>query len=329
MTKTVLITGIAGMLGSHIAEYCLAQGFDVSGIDNLTAGRTEYVPEGVAFFQADVRDHDVQGSHPYQRYDLVIHAAAEPFIPKCYLAPKEFVSCNVLGTLNLLQSLPPDTGRVVVISSSEVYGTADNNAPMTEDHPLRPASTYAATKLAQEAIARTYGIEHGLPVIIFRPFNCFGPRSCQPYLIPELIRQIHAWKRDGTDELQIGNLAAKRDFTPAKIMANAIVNVGLHGVTGETYHYGSGIARSVVAIVNDVATACGHDKTKIDLGCLRIDKGRLRPNDVQHLQADNKKISNNDILRPALENDGADWLEGIAAMVAWYEANGCKWAWEK
>lgn len=309
MTK-VLITGVAGMIGSHVADECLSRGWEVDGIDNLSSGRREYIPHGVVNTETSIC-----GPLAYHDgYDFVFHLAAEPFIPKCYDNPAQFVETNIQGTLNFLLTLR-DCGKIVVVSSSEVYGTAQH-VPMTEHHPLNPQSTYAVTKLAAEQLAMTLHYERQLPIVIFRPFNTQGPRSTQPYVIADILKQI---AHDDKHIVFLGNAEAKRDFSFVSDTARAIVETAINGTIGEVYNFGSGKARSIREIAYDIADLFGHSSIEIIDGQTK----RLRPHDVQHLQADSQKL-----LLICQPWELVSWRDGLQRTIEWYQFINLTWPWQ-
>jgi nucleoside-diphosphate-sugar epimerase len=312
MSKRVLITGVAGMIGSHLADECLARGWTVTGIDDLRSGRREYVPAGVRLLYNSILVECL----PPDSYDYVFHLAAEPFIPASYKRPDRFVETNVLGTVALIGSLQDRCEKLVNVSSSEVYGTAQRR-PMTEDHPLNPQSIYAMTKLAAEQAGRILAVERGIPVITFRPFNTFGPRCTQPYLIPEIMRQVAA----GEGPIRLGNLAAGRDFTWVGEMAWVLAETAVHGTVGETYHWGQGVTRTVSEIAHDVARARGQNRLLIG-----NTTNRMRPNDVEWLEADRSKLEA--VIGQPPWPLRTEWMTHLICMWAWYERLNMTWPWE-
>lgn len=325
MSKTALITGVAGMLGRAVAQECLERGWAVTGIDNLASGRREYVPEGVDFLPLDI----LSLRKEFQ-FDLVFHLAAEPFIPHSYTAPTRFVETNVNGTLRFLEALR-SCGRILVVSSSEVYGTPADKKPMTEDIPPSPQSTYAVTKLAAEQLARCRFWEHRQPIVLFRPFNCYGTHCTQPYVIPEIMRQLIHNPRDrsgldqaGTTELHLGNLDTVRDFTYAPEMAWAMVETAIHGATGETYHWGSGQPMTIRELAARIQTYGDLTGQMPSSTWTRQDQTRLRPNDVEYLCCDRTKLERI-IGRPP---HTTNMREGLRKLWDWYRSIGFKWPWE-
>lgn len=314
--KRVVVTGGAGFFGSHLCEEFLARGYEVTAIDNLKYGRWNFVPSDCKKIQADISSpvccEAIAGA------THVVHAAAEPFIPACYNSPGLFVNTNILGTTSVLDfcraGMAVGFQRVLVISSSEVYGTAQTR-PMTEEHRLNPQSTYATSKLAAERLAVNMFHEQGVPVVILRPFNMYGPRLVQNYVIPEIIAQAH---RSADGRLSLGNVDSVRDFSYVADTAWVAAEILTKGKLGGTYHYGSGEPISIRRIVELVGEVLGKKLT------IEIDPKKLRPHDVTHLEADSSKIS----WKIGKMRERTPFSVGLMRTVEWFIENGAKWPWE-
>jgi dTDP-glucose 4,6-dehydratase len=174
--------------------------------------------------------------------DVVFHLAALIGIPYSYRAPQSYVDTNVSGTLNLLDACrQAGTRRLIVTSTSEVYGTAQT-VPMTEKHPLSAQSPYAASKIAADKLAESYHCAFGLPVVTMRPFNTYGPRQSARAIIPTVLCQaLH-----GAGEIRLGNLTPQRDLTFVDDTVKAFQLAATRSsIEGETIHFGQGAAISV------------------------------------------------------------------------------------
>ena len=214
--------------------------------------------------------------------EYVINNAALPFIPDSYYIPKKFFDVNVNATISLALSVIKEkkVKRFVHISSSEIYGTA-RYVPMNENHHTVPQSTYAVSKLAGERVVFTMHKEHNLPAVIIRPFNSFGPNITQPYIIPEIIRQIMKG-----DVIKLGNLNAKRDLTYVSDTARGIIlSLVKEGVIGEVINIGSQRSYSIKDLVSLISEIMGK-KVSIE-----IDSSRFRPYDVDTLICDYERAT--------------------------------------
>src|SRR5437016_8370764 len=196
MPKRVLVTGGAGFISSNFIRHLLrATPHEVVSLDALTyAGNVENLDdvmshERLSFVHGDIRDAELVRDVVSQ-VDVIVHAAAESHVEKSIEeGAREFVTTNVEGTQILLDAIrEAPVERFVLISSSEVYGTAEHG-PMDEDHPLKPRSPYAATKAGADRLAYAYYVTYGLPIVIVRPFNNYGPRQHPEKVIPRFITQ--------------------------------------------------------------------------------------------------------------------------------------------
>src|SRR5271167_5256804 len=205
----VLVTGAGGFIGSHLVEALVGAGAQVKALVRYTSrgswGHLEQVSpkvrDSVEVVLGDVRDaqfirNQVRGC------DVVFHLAALIGIPYSYEASESYVDTNIRGTLNVLQAAREASGpRVVITSTSEVYGTACYT-PMDEKHPLQAQSPYSASKIAADKLAESYHLSFGLPVVTVRPFNTYGPRQSARAVIPTVISQLAAGRR----EIALGSL---------------------------------------------------------------------------------------------------------------------------
>jgi len=273
--KEILVTGGCGFIGSEIVKQLSLLGANVTIIDNLSSGKEKYIQDlsNVKLITADLLDDDAIKSVVKDK-EYVINNAALPFIPDSYYFPKKFFDVNVNATISLALSVIKEkkAKRFVHISSSEIYGTA-RYTPMDENHQTTPQSTYAVSKLAGERVIFTMYKEHNLPAVIIRPFNCFGPNITQPYIIPEIIRQI-----ENGDVIKLGNLNAKRDLTYVTDTARGIIlSLVKEGVIGEVINIGSQRSFSIKELVSLISEIMDK-KVSIE-----IDPSRFRPYDVDTL----------------------------------------------
>src|SRR6185295_6744556 len=192
--KKVLVTGAGGFIGSHLAERLVELGADVSALVRYTSSGTwgwlDQSPRKneINVILGDVRDQDGV-LRMMEGMETVFHLAALIGIPYSYHAPLSYVRTNIEGTVNILQSaMRCNVSRVVQTSTSEVYGSA-LSVPISEDHPLQGQSPYSASKIGADKIAESFYLSFGLPVVIVRPFNTFGPRQSARAVIPTIVTQ--------------------------------------------------------------------------------------------------------------------------------------------
>jgi NAD dependent epimerase/dehydratase len=288
---TVLVTGAGGFIGSHVTELLLREGRHVRALARYNGrgdvGHLNSLPaalrDRLAIRLGDVAD-------PFLTRDLVdgcdavLHLAALIGIPYSYVAPASYFTTNVSGTLNVLEACRQSkVRRVVVTSTSEVYGTA-LYTPMDEGHPLQSQSPYSASKIAADKLAESYFRTFDVPVVTLRPFNTFGPRQSARAVIPTILSQC----LDGKPEIHIGNVEARRDWVFVDDTARAfLLAADAAGVEGEVIHFGTGVS----VRVGDVARMC------LDLtgskASLVIQNERMRPasSEVDSLVCDASKAN--------------------------------------
>ena len=228
MAKKVLVTGADGFIGSHLTQRLLKEGYDVRAMCQYnsfgTWGWIDTFPneekDSLDIFMGDVRDPN--GVRVAMKgVDTVFHLAAHIAIPYSYHSPDAYVDTNIKGTLNVLQAARDlDTSRVLVTSTSEVYGTAQY-VPIDEKHPFQGQSPYSATKIGADRLAESFYRSFDLPVTIVRPFNTYGPRQSRRAVIPTIITQLLSGKK----EIKLGSLTPTRDFNYVKDTANGFITI--------------------------------------------------------------------------------------------------------
>lgn len=317
--QTVLVAGGAGFVGSQLVRELLELGARVVVYDNFLHGTRENLVglEGALdVVVGDVLDEfklleTFRQKRPRFAFDLV----GDTYVPSAYDVPKRFLRVNVEGTMNfLLAAKASSVQRSVYVSSTEVYGEA-RQVPMTEAHVLAPANTYAVTKLAADRICYTFHHEHGIPVVIARIYNCYGPRETQPYVIPEIITQL-----DKGPVVYLGNVEARRDFTYVSDTARGLIATLISDVPdGDVVNIGSNRSYSVREIVEEIGPLLGHSSCEI-----RTDPRRLRRLDVECFQCDATKLRDRTGWAPAV-----NLHEGLELTVRWFRQNGRAWSWER
>jgi len=308
--KEVLLTGGCGFIGSEITKQLSQIGAKITILDNLSSGKEEYIRDfpNVTLIKDDLLNDDIIKS-VVKNKEYIINLAALPFIPDSYFYPKEFFEVNVNSTISLALAAIKEkkVKRFVHISSSEIYGSA-RYVPMDERHPTIPQSTYAVSKLAGERVVYTMHKEHDLPAVIIRPFNAFGPNVTQPYIIPEIIKQL----LNGNDEISLGNVNSRRDLTFVSDTARAIIlSLIKDGITGETLNVGSERSITVKEILKMISEIMGKNVT------IKIDSSRFRPHDVDSLVCDYSRASRLLGWKPEISI-----REGLETTINWAQKSG-------
>ena len=286
----ILVTGADGFIGSHLTEELIRRGYEVRAFvlynSFNTWGWLDTLPKDlldrIEIFQGDIRDPN--GVKEAMRgVDSVFHLAALIAIPFSYHSPDTYVDTNIKGTLNILQAARElDTARVLVTSTSEVYGTAQY-VPIDEFHPYQGQSPYSATKIGADRLAESFYRSFNLPVTIVRPFNTFGPRQSARAVIPTIITQLLA----GKEEIQLGSLTPTRDFNYVKDTASGFIEIYLSDKTiGQEINIATQREISIGELAEELINQI-NPKAKII-----CDEQRLRPekSEVNRLLGSNKKI---------------------------------------
>ena len=319
MSKRVLVTGGAGFISSHFIRHLLTKTpYEVTSLDALTyAGNVENLAdvlshERLSFVEGDIRDRELV-REVAANVDVIVNAAAESHVEKSIRdGGSEFVRTNVEGTQILLDAIrETPVERFILISSSEVYGTAVSD-PMDEAHPLNPRSPYAGTKAGADRLAYSYFVTYELPIVIVRPFNNYGPRQHPEKVIPRFITQA---LRD--EPLTVhGDGHATRDWLYVDDDAEAIeavIEAPLAQVAGEVLNVATGIDISVDEIAEKVLDALGKP------GSLKQHVSE-RPGQVDRHIGSTEKMQ-------ALTGWQArtSFDEGLRRTVEWYGENEAWW----
>ncbi len=290
MMKKILVTGSDGFIGSHLTEELVNQGYNVKAfvyynsfnswgwLDTLS----DEIKNNIEIFSGDIRDPNgvriaMEGC------DTVFHLAALIAIPFSYHSPDSYVDTNIKGTLNVLQAAKLlNTKRVLVTSTSEVYGTAQF-VPITEEHPFQGQSPYSATKIGADRLAESFFRSFDLPVTIVRPFNTFGPRQSARAVIPTIITQL----LDGMVEIKLGSVSPTRDFSFVKDTVNGFIEIAKSAKTiGQEINIAT---QSEISIGNLATELIRQINPNAKIVC---DEQRLRPekSEVNRLFGSNEKL---------------------------------------
>jgi NAD dependent epimerase/dehydratase len=265
----ILITGAGGFIGSHVTELLLRGGHQVRALARYNGrgdtGHLRHIPENLRD-RLEVRLGDITDPFLVQDLvsdcDIVFHLAALIGIPYSYVAPASYLATNASGTLNVLEACrQAKTPRVIVTSTSEVYGTA-LYTPIDEKHPLQGQSPYSASKIAADKLAEAYYRSFDLPVVTLRPFNTYGPRQSARAVIPTVLAQAF----NGAQEIKLGNLVPQRDLTFVTDTARAFALAAMtSGIEGETIHFGQGSAISVRELAQLCLKITGRTATLVSI----------------------------------------------------------------
>lgn len=286
--KTALVTGADGFIGSHLTELLLKEGYHVRALCLYNSFGSLGWLEGTEHPEletilGDVRDPDLCRQIT-RGCETVFHLAALIAIPYSYMAPDSYVDTNIKGTLNMLQAARDnkDLKRIIVTSTSEVYGTA-LTVPINETHPRQPQSPYSATKIGADALALSFHAAFDLPVVIARPFNTYGPRQSARAIIPTIITQIAS----GAKEIKVGDLTPTRDFNYVEDTARGFLAIaGAEGVEGQELNIATGHEVSMAETLGKIAELMGKEVEWV------TDPARLRPSksEVRRLLGDSSKL---------------------------------------
>lgn len=277
-----LVTGGAGFIGCAVIEKLQREGHEIFVLDNLSFGKREFisVPDR-HFICTDIRDKSgVDQAFEQIRPDTVIHLAAVHFIPYCNEHPFESSDINIRGTIHILEACRRyGVKQVFFASTAAVYPIYDE--AVSEKHPTGPLDIYGLSKLTGEHLCNEFHLQTGVPVVICRFFNAFGPNETNPHLIPEIQKQVNS----GMRKIRLGNLTPRRDFIHTSDMANAVHLLLQKHKTGiETYNLGRGIEYAVTEIVDAFAEVIGETIE------IEVDPARVRKVERMHLLADVSKL---------------------------------------
>ena len=314
--KKVLVTGADGFIGSHLTESLLEKGYDVKAFTMYnsfnTWGWLDTLPkeklDQIEIFSGDVRDPNGV-REAMKGVDGVFHLAALIAIPISYHSPDSYVDTNIKGTLNVLQAARElETERIMVTSTSEVYGTAQY-VPIDEKHPFQGQSPYSATKIGADRLAESFYRSFNLPVSIVRPFNTYGPRQSARAVIPTIITQLLA----GKSEIQLGSLTPTRDFNFVKDTAAGFIAIAESDKTiGEEINIATQQEISIGDLAQEIIRQINPSAKII------CDEQRLRPekSEVNRLLGANEKIKRLTNWTPKYTFE-----EGIKETIAWLREN--------
>ena len=308
--KKILVTGADGFIGSHLVEMLAEAGADVRAFVYYNSfGNLGNLEDSHTLHQIETTAGDIRDPHfcrtAMQGIDIVFNLAALIAIPYSYIAPNSYLDTNVNGALNICQAARELGVRVIQMSTSEVYGTAQYT-PIDEKHPLVPQSPYSASKISADMTAISFYHAFGLPVTIARAFNTYGPRQSARAFIPTVITQIAA----GTKQLKLGDLSPTRDLNYVADTCRALMLLATHDAAiGETVNIGSGREHSMAEVCTLTQGIMGN---RLEI---TRDETRLRPQncEVLRLICDNAKLKTLTDFSPQ-----HDLRTGLEATIKWF-----------
>lgn len=288
--KKILVTGADGFIGSHLVERLVELDYDVKAFVFYNSFNSwgwidtfnKQIKDNIEIFSGDVRDPN--GVYEAMKdVDAVFHLAALIGIPFSYHSPDSYVDTNIKGTLNILQAARKlELERVLVTSTSEVYGTAQF-VPITEEHPFQGQSPYSATKIGADRIAESFYRSFVLPVTIVRPFNTFGPRQSARAVIPTVITQVLSGER----KIKLGDLTPTRDLVFVKDTVEGFIEIYKSNKTiGEEINIATQSEISIGDLAKKIIQLIGSDCEIVS------DEDRFRPtnSEVKRLFGSNQKL---------------------------------------
>ena len=309
--KRVLVTGADGFIGSHLSEMLFEAGAKVRCLVQYNSFNSwGWLEQAESRQQLEVISGDIRDGafvmSLVKDVEVVFNLAALIAIPYSYVAPDAYIQTNVHGALNVMQAARAHgVARVVQVSTSEVYGTAQY-VPIDEKHPLQPQSPYSASKIGADTIAESFHRSFGLPVVLARPFNTYGPRQSARAVIPTVITQLLA----GVPVLRLGSLHPTRDFNFVEDTCLGLILLAqCEAAIGQTVNIGSNAEISIGGLVGLIQEIMNVD-VPID-----VEDKRLRPpqSEVERLWCDNTKIAGMTGFAPAVSI-----REGLARTIEWF-----------
>lgn len=314
MSKKVLVTGADGFIGSHLTELLLDEGYDVRAFSYYNSfnswGWLDTLPKEklkeIDIFTGDIRDPNGVRT-AMKGVDEVFHLAALIAIPFSYHSPDSYVDTNIKGTLNVLQAARDfDTSKILITSTSEVYGTAQY-VPIDEKHPYKGQSPYSATKIGADRLAESFYRSFNMPISIVRPFNTYGPRQSARAVIPTIITQLLS----GQNEIKLGSLTPTRDFNYVKDTARGFLEISKSSKTvGEEINIATQREVSIGDLADELIRQINPNARII------CDEVRIRPDksEVNRLLGSNKKIKQLTNWEPKYTFE-----EGIKETIEWFK----------
>ena len=315
--KKIFVTGADGFIGSHLVELLVKQGANVRALVLYNSWNeigwlkdlSKTILNEVEVVPGDVRDGPHMGKL-VKGCEHVMHLSSLIGIPYSYDAPRSYVETNIGGALNILEACRSNDSliRLVHVSTSEVYGSAQYS-PIDENHPKVGQSPYSASKIGADKLAQSYYLSFGLPMVIARPFNTYGPRQTARAVIPTIASQLAA----GKEQIRLGTLSPTRDFNYVEDTARGMISLALsERVDGETVNIGSGVEWSIGRVVELLSEIADFTPE------IMVDNKRIRPkkSEVNRLLSNNEKIKKLTEWEPQVT-----FQKGLKRTYAWVKEN--------
>ena len=295
----VLITGISGFVGSHLAEYAQSKGHDVHGtirwrsqLDNLKT------------IDAKLHECDITDAFAMKKViedvmpEYIFHLAAQSYVHASWKEPAQTLNNNIIGELNLfeaIRTIPDYKPRIMIAGSSEEYGHTEE--PLTEESPLLPLSPYGVSKVAQDLLGFQYSKSYDMDIVRTRAFNHTGPRRGDVFVCSTFAKQIAEIEKGAPPIISVGNLDAERDFTDVRDIVRAYWLALEKGVKGEVYNICS---NKTIPIKNILRKLLSFSEKEIKI---KQDPKRMRPSDLKVLMGVNTKFCQATGWKPLLDID--------------------------
>jgi dTDP-glucose 4,6-dehydratase len=339
--RAALVTGADGFVGSHLVEALAGYQAEVHALVRPTSSGTlhnlSHLQQTVRIHRADITDKQTvlqllkRIDRKADRSPIIFHLAGQSHVGESWSRPYETVAVNTIGTINLLQSIV-DLGMEILkfdtAGSSEEFGNVnleqrsnyrfdDEGLILDERSPVNPQSIYATSKLAADFLTRNFHAAYGLPALVTRMFNNYGPRQNPRFVTGTIITQ--ALKRE---YVELGYVAAKRDFCFVRDGAMGHIHSALFGEPGQVYLYGSGRHISILDwyhLIIEIGREDGFwDERELRLN--EEDRGRLGASEVEELRVDYSKLNALTGWKP--QNS---WRDGLRETIHWYAENTSRW----
>ncbi len=284
----ILITGINGFVGSHLADLCVEKGLEVHGTVRWRSNLENIIKikDKIFLHECDIIDYFAISKVINEvKPDRIFHLAAQSFVKASWIYPHQTINTNILGELNLFEAVRNANykPRIMIAGSSEEYGNVEK-LPITEETPLLPLSPYAVSKVAQDLLGYQYFKSYQMHIVRVRGFNHTGPRRGEVFVCSTFAKQIVDIERGKQKTIKVGNLEAERDFTDVRDMVKGYWLALEKGVPGEVYNICSGVAFQMKGILNML-----RRMSKVEIKT-EVDPERMRPSDLPVLRGDNSKF---------------------------------------